>query len=53
VISGLEVIDKIATVDTDRYDRPYEDVIITTIKPAIEAVAPAVKPEPADSTKTE
>lgn len=53
VISGLEVIDKIATVDTDRYDRPYEDVIITTIKPVIEAVAPAVKPEPADSTKAE
>jgi cyclophilin family peptidyl-prolyl cis-trans isomerase len=36
VVSGLEIIDKIATVDTDRYDRPYEDVIITTIKPVLE-----------------
>ena len=44
VISGLEVIDAIATVATDRYDRPYEDVIITAIKPVIEiASAPAAK----------
>ena len=32
VTEGLDVIDVIATVDTDRYDRPYEDVIITSIK---------------------
>ena len=32
VTEGLEVIDAIATVDTDRYDRPYEDVIIISIK---------------------
>ena len=32
VTEGLEVIDRIATVDTDRYDRPYEDVIIVSIK---------------------
>ena len=48
VVSGLEVIDAIATVDTDRYDRPYEDVIINTIKPVIE-----IESSPADSTKTE
>lgn len=56
VTEGLEVIDRIARVDVDRYDRPYEDVIITTIKPVF------VEPEPqtdstavstADSTKTE
>lgn len=56
VTEGLEVIDRIAGVDVDRYDRPYEDVIITTIKPVF------VEPEPqtdstvvtaADSTKTE
>lgn len=56
VTEGLEVIDRIAQVDVDRYDRPYEDVIITTIKPVF------VEPEPqtdstavsvADSTKTE
>ena len=55
VIEGLEVIDKIAAVPVDRYDRPYEDVIITTIKPVI------VEPEPVvadntvvtDSTKAE
>ena len=33
VIEGLDVIDKIATVDTDMYDRPYEDVIIEQIVP--------------------
>ena len=36
VTEGLDVIDKIAAVATDRYDRPYEDVIITTIKPVLE-----------------
>lgn len=48
-IDGLDVIDKIAGVDTDRYDRPYEDVIITTIEPVF------VEPEPAqaDTTKVE
>ena len=28
VIEGLDVIDKIATVDTDMYDRPQQDVVI-------------------------
>ena len=36
VIEGLDVIDKIATVATDRYDRPYEDVIIERITPVVE-----------------
>ena len=36
VIKGLEVIDRIATVATDHYDRPYEDVIIKTINPVEE-----------------
>ena len=31
VTDGLEIIDVIATVPTDMYDRPYEDVIIQTI----------------------
>ena len=46
VTEGLEVIDKIAAVATDRYDRPYEDVMIISIKPV------ATEPEamPADST---
>lgn len=35
VIDGLEVIDKIATVETDYYDRPMEDVFIESIKPVI------------------
>jgi cyclophilin family peptidyl-prolyl cis-trans isomerase len=29
VIEGLEVIDKIAKVQKDRYDRPVEDVKMT------------------------
>jgi cyclophilin family peptidyl-prolyl cis-trans isomerase len=50
VIDGLNIIDKIAVVPTDMYDRPYEDVIIKTIKSVI--VEPEV-PEVADTTKTE
>jgi cyclophilin family peptidyl-prolyl cis-trans isomerase len=53
VVSGLEIIDKIATVDTDRYDRPYEDVIINTIKPVVELAPKAEEPAKVDSTKTE
>ena len=54
VIDGLEVIDKIATVDVDSYDRPYEDVFITEIKPVvIEPAVEATASEPADTTKAE
>ena len=49
VTEGLEVIDAIATVDTDRYDRPYEDVIILSIKPAY---VPVETPVAVDSTAT-
>jgi cyclophilin family peptidyl-prolyl cis-trans isomerase len=38
VTEGLEVIDRIAAAPTDRYDRPYEDVIIETIRPVVEEV---------------
>ncbi len=51
VTDGLEIIDVIATVPTDMYDRPYEDVIIQTIVPVGEE-APVVE-EVADTTKTE
>ena len=51
VIDGLEIIDAIATVPTDMYDRPYEDVFIQTIIPVAEE-APTVV-EPADSTIVE
>lgn len=44
-IEGLEVIDAISKVDTDRYDRPYEDVFI--LKATIELPEP---PAAADST---
>ena len=36
VIEGLDIIDKIAVVPTDGYDRPLEDVIIKTIVPVEE-----------------
>ena len=39
VIEGLEVIDVIAAVATDPYDRPYEDVIIESIRPVEEELA--------------
>lgn len=32
IYEGLDVIDRIATVATDRYDRPYEDVMIVSIR---------------------
>ena len=52
VISGLEVIDKIATADTDSYDRPYDDIIITAVNPVIEVEPVAMNVAPADSTLT-
>ena len=57
VIEGLEVIDRIATVDVDRYDRPYEDVFIKEIKPVyVEPAQPATDTTStvkADTTKAE
>ena len=56
VTEGLEVIDVIAQVATDRYDRPYEDVIILGIKPAyvpVEEPADSTASEPVDTTSAE
>lgn len=57
VTQGLEVIDRIAGVDVDRYDRPYEDVFITEIRPVnVEPVTPVADTtaiEAADTTKAE
>ncbi len=33
-VEGFDVIDKIAAVQTDRYDRPYENVVILSINRA-------------------
>lgn len=51
VIEGLDVIDKIAIVNTDPYDRPLADIFINYIKPVV--VEPKPVEEQADSTKTE
>ena len=32
VISGMDVVDKIASVQTDENDKPLEDVVIESIK---------------------
>lgn len=48
VIEGLDVIDRIASVPVDRMDRPYEDVMIMSVKPVVKEVV-----EQADTTKTE
>jgi len=51
VTEGLDVIDRIATVATDRYDRPYEDVMIISVKqiglpePPAQADSTAVSPD--------
>lgn len=42
-LEGLDVIDRIAAAETDRYDRPLKDIRILTVKP--------VEKEPADSSK--
>ena len=49
VYEGLEVIDRIAGVDTDRYDRPYEDVMIVSVK-QIGLPEPEPVAEPGDTT---
>ena len=46
VVQGLDVIDKIASVPVDRMDRPYEDVIITEVKP-VEVETESSEAEPA------
>ena len=46
VVQGLEVIDRIASVPVDRMDRPYEDVIITEVKP-VEVKTESSEAEPA------
>lgn len=51
VTEGLDVIDRIASVPVDGYDRPYEDVIIKEIRPV--AVPVAEPEEPADTLRTE
>jgi cyclophilin family peptidyl-prolyl cis-trans isomerase len=53
VTEGLEVIDRIAAVATDRYDRPYEDVMIISVtalnvEPEVD---PEAEPAPSDSTE--
>ena len=54
VVEGLDVIDKIASVDVDRMDRPYEDVIIKEVKPVIvEPEAPVQTDSPAVEKKEE
>lgn len=54
VVEGMDVIDKIASVDTDPYDRPIADVRIikvTPILPAADSTAVADSVSAADSVK--
>lgn len=53
VTEGLEVIDRIASVATDRYDRPYEDVIINSIRQAGLPVEETPESEQSDTTAAE
>ena len=32
-VAGLNVIDRIATVRTDRYDRPVREILVLSVKP--------------------
>lgn len=49
VTEGLDIIDKIAAVETDPRDRPLQDVIIEKIVPVVAEVAPADSLAKADS----
>lgn len=53
VTEGLDIIDKIAAVETDPRDRPLQDVIIEKIVPAVAEVAPADSLAKADSCATD
>ena len=59
VYEGLDVIDRIAAVDTDRMDRPYEDVMIISVRqiglpePEVQADSTLAEVAPADTTQTE
>ena len=54
VTEGLDVIDKIATVATDRYDRPYDDVMIISVSALDSQPEPTEEvAEQPDTTKAE
>ena len=50
VFDGLEVIDRIAMTPTDPYNRPYDDVMIISVK---QIGLPEPKAEAADTTATD
>ena len=50
VFDGIEVIDRIAATPTDHYNRPYDDVMIISVK---QIGLPEPKAEAADSTATD
>ena len=52
VTEGLDVIDRIAAVATDRYNRPYEDVMIVSVK-RIGLPEPEAAPVSNDTTSAE
>ncbi len=51
VTEGLDIIDRIASVPVDRYDRPYEDVMILSVRPL--NVEPEVIDEVCDTTSAQ
>ena len=50
VFDGIEVIDRIAATPTDHYNRPYDDVMIISVK---QIGLPEPKAEAADTTATD
>lgn len=54
VVEGLDVIDRIAGVETDRYDHPVVPIVIDSVVIVkVDEAAEDVVEEPADSTKAE
>lgn len=53
VVDGLDVIDRIASVSVDRYDRPYEDVVIIRIEPVAQEPAVAARTAVPDEASEE
>ena len=53
VVEGLDIIDRIATVPVDNMDRPFEDVMILTVKPVEQEKAAPAETEVVENKKEE
>jgi peptidyl-prolyl cis-trans isomerase B (cyclophilin B) len=53
VVEGLDIIDRIAAVPVDNMDRPFEDVMIITVKPVEQEIVAPVDTAVVENKKEE